>query len=266
MSRQAKRDYYEMLGVVRTATQEEIKSAYRKAALKWHPDRNPEEKTTAEAKFREATEAYSVLSDEQKRDGLRSLRPRRRFSRVRGRGDQHHDLRGISGHLRRFLRIRGHLWTQPAAVAARVRSAAPICATTCELSFEEAAAGVTTKIRLPRQELCDACKGTGAKAGTGVVTCETCKGHGQLHYQQGFFSISRTCPQCQGAGQVIREKCPECRGRGRVERTRTIDVRIPPGVDSQTRIRIPREGEPGANGGASWRSLHRPGREGTSVF
>jgi len=116
------------------------------------------------------------------------------------------------------------------------------------LSFEEAAAGVTTKIRLPRQELCHACNGTGAKPGTGPTTCEACGGRGQLHYQQGFFSITRTCPNCQGAGQTVRDKCLECRGRGRVEQTRTIDVRIPPGVDSQTRIRVPNEGEPGING------------------
>jgi molecular chaperone DnaJ len=117
------------------------------------------------------------------------------------------------------------------------------------LTFEEAAAGVTTKVRLPRQEFCESCNGTGAKAGTGVSACEACRGRGQLHYQQGFFSVSRTCPSCQGAGQVIREKCPECRGRGRMEKTRTIDVRIPPGVDSQTRMRVSGEGEPGPNGG-----------------
>ncbi len=116
------------------------------------------------------------------------------------------------------------------------------------LTFEEAAFGLTTKIRIPRQDLCQLCKGTGAKPGTGSVACETCKGRGQLHYQQGFFSISRTCPACQGSGQTIKEKCPECRGRGRVEQTRTIDVRIPPGVDSQTRMRVPGEGEQGANG------------------
>ena len=179
---------------------------------------------------------------------------------------QLHHLRGVSGYLRRLLRIRGCLWTRRRRAAARVCSAGPICATTCSLSFEEAAAGVTTKIRLPRQEFCDACNGTGAKAGTGVVACETCSGRGQLHYQQGFFSIIAHLPACQGAGQMIREKCPDCRGRGRVERTRTIDVRIPPGVDSQTRMRVPSEGEPGANGGAPGRSLHRARREGTSVF
>jgi molecular chaperone DnaJ len=117
------------------------------------------------------------------------------------------------------------------------------------LSFEEAASGVNTKIRIPRQEFCEACNGTGAKAGTGVIACTACSGRGQVHYQQGFFTISRTCPECRGAGQIVRESCTECRGKGRIERSRTIDLRIPPGVDSNTRLRIPGEGEPGGNNG-----------------
>ena len=118
-----------------------------------------------------------------------------------------------------------------------------------KLSFEEAASGVNTKIRIPRLEFCEVCNGTGAKAGTGVVACVTCGGRGQVHYQQGFFTISRTCPDCRGAGQIVREMCPDCRGKGRIERSRTIDLRIPPGVDSNTRLRIPGEGEPGGNSG-----------------
>ena len=247
MSRQAKRDYYEVLGVVRTAAQDEIKSAYRKAALKWHPDRNPEHKETAEAKFREATEAYTVLSDAQKRAaydryghaGVSGVSADAGFN-----SSIFEEFQDIFGDFFGFEDIFGRSGGRGRS---RVQRGADL-RYDMELTFEEAAAGVSTKVRLPRQELCDACKGTGAKAGTGVVTCETCKGRGQLHYQQGFFSISRTCPQCQGAGQTIREKCAECRGRGRVERTRTIEVRIPPGVDSQTRIRVPNEGEPGANG------------------
>jgi molecular chaperone DnaJ len=117
------------------------------------------------------------------------------------------------------------------------------------LAFEEAAAGVTTKIKLPRQEFCGACNGTGAKAGTGVMACQTCGGRGQVAYQQGFFTISRTCPACQGAGQIVRERCPECRGQGRIEREKTIELRIPPGVDTGTRLRVAGEGEPGPNGG-----------------
>jgi len=117
------------------------------------------------------------------------------------------------------------------------------------LTFDEAASGVSTKIKLPKQELCKACHGTGAKAGTGASACQTCGGRGQLAYQQGFFTITRTCPACQGAGQVIKERCAECRGQGRLEREKTIDLRVPAGVDSGTRLRIPGEGEPGANGG-----------------
>jgi molecular chaperone DnaJ len=117
------------------------------------------------------------------------------------------------------------------------------------LTFEEAAAGVSTKIKLPKQELCKSCQGTGAKAGTGASACQTCGGRGQLAYQQGFFTITRTCPACQGAGQIIKERCADCRGQGRIERDKTIDLRVPAGVDSGTRLRVPSEGEAGANGG-----------------
>jgi molecular chaperone DnaJ len=244
----AKTDYYEILGIVRTATSDEIKSAYRKAALKWHPDRNPEQKEVAEGKFRDATEAYSVLSDAQKRgaydrfghaglSGMGTDFNRTIFDEFQ---DVFGDFFGFEDVFRRGAGGRGG--------RARVQRGADL-RYDMRFSFEEAAAGVTTKLRIPRQELCGSCKGTGAKAGTGAATCETCGGRGQLHYQQGFFSISRTCPACQGAGQVIRAKCAECHGSGHVERTRSIDVRIPPGVDSQTRIRVPGEGEQGVNGG-----------------
>jgi molecular chaperone DnaJ len=117
------------------------------------------------------------------------------------------------------------------------------------LTFEEASTGVTTKVKLPRQEYCESCNGTGAKKGTGVAACQACAGRGQLAYQQGFFTITRTCPTCQGAGQIIRERCPDCRGQGRIEREKTIELRIPPGVDTGTRLRVGGEGEPGPNGG-----------------
>src|SRR5580658_3208880 len=149
-------DFYEVLGVARDATPEQIKSAYRKAALKWHPDRNPEKKEEAEHQFRAASEAYAVLSDEQKRSM--------------------YDRYGMAGRGQRGADLRYDM----------------------SLSFEEAAAGVTTKIQLTRHELCEACKGTGAKPGTGMTTCHTCGGRGQMSYSQGFFSITRTCPACQG--------------------------------------------------------------------
>jgi molecular chaperone DnaJ len=248
MSRTEQRDYYEILGVSRSASVEEIKAAYRKAALKWHPDRNPENKSEAEVKFRECTEAYSVLSDAQKRQvydtyghaGLSSA------GGVDFNGTIFQDFHDIFGDFFGFEDLfggRGGRRSRRAQRGADLRY-------DMSLAFEEAATGVTTKIKLPRQEYCSACNGTGAKAGTGVATCQTCAGRGQLAYQQGFFTISRTCPHCQGAGQVVKERCPECRGQGRVEREKTIELRIPAGVDTGTRLRVTGEGEPGPNGGA----------------
>jgi molecular chaperone DnaJ len=241
------RDYYEVLGVARTAAVEEIKAAYRKAALKWHPDRNPENKAEAEVKFRESTEAYSILSDQQKRQiydtyghaGLSGAGASPDFS-----GTIFQDFHDIFGDFFGFEDMfsggrRGRGRSQRGADLRYDMT----------LTFEEASAGVATKIKLPRQEYCAACNGTGAKAGTGVVACQTCGGRGQLAYQQGFFTITRTCPACQGAGQIVRERCPDCRGQGRLEREKTIELRIPPGVDTGTRLRVSGEGEPGPNGG-----------------
>jgi len=246
MAKVNQRDCYEVLGVSRTASVDEIKSAYRKAALKWHPDRNPQNKQEAEVKFREATEAYSVVSDPQKRQVYDTY--------------GHAGLSGASGAdfnstiFQDFHDIFGDffgfedLFSGGRRGRRRVQRGADL-RYDMSLTFEEAAAGVTTKVKLPRQEYCEACNGTGAKAGTGVAACQTCGGRGQLGYQQGFFTITRTCPACQGAGQIIRERCPDCHGQGRLERERTIDLRIPPGVDTGTRLRVPGEGEPGPNGG-----------------
>jgi molecular chaperone DnaJ len=247
MAKGTQRDYYEVLSISRTAAVDEIKSAYRKAALKWHPDRNPENKTEAETKFRECTEAYSVLSDPQKRQVYDTYGHAGLSSAGMGQGFDNtvfqyfHDIFGdffgfedLFGGGRR-----GRTRAQRGADLRYDMS----------LTFEEAAAGVATKIKLPRQEFCEACNGTGAKKGTGVVACQTCAGRGQLAYQQGFFTITRTCPACQGAGQIVRERCPECRGQGRFEREKTIELRIPPGVDTGTRLRVAGEGEPGPNNG-----------------
>jgi molecular chaperone DnaJ len=246
MAKVNQRDFYEVLGVTRTASVEEIKSAYRKAALKWHPDRNPQNKQEAEVKFREATEAYSVVSDLQKRQVYDTY--------------GHAGLSGASGAdfnstiFQDFHDIFGDffgfedLFSGGRRGRRRVQRGADL-RYDMSLTFEEAAAGVTTKVKLPRQEYCEACNGTGAKAGTGVATCQSCAGRGQLAYQQGFFTITRTCPACQGAGQIIRERCPDCHGQGRLERERTIELRVPPGVDTGTRLRVAGEGEPGPNGG-----------------
>ena len=248
MSKGNQRDYYEVLGVTRTAAVDEIKSAYRKAALKWHPDRNPENKAESEVKFRECTEAYSVLSDAQKRQ-IYDTYGHAGLSSSPGQGFDNtvfQDFHDIFGDFFGFEDLFG------AGGARRGRSRAQRGSDLrydMTLTFEEASAGVTTKIKLPRQEFCEACNGTGAKKGTGVQACQTCAGRGQLAYQQGFFTITRTCPACQGAGQIVKERCQECRGQGRMEREKTIELRIPPGVDTGTRLRVAGEGEPGPNGG-----------------
>jgi molecular chaperone DnaJ len=246
----AKRDFYEILSVTREAGADEIKSAYRKAALRWHPDRNPDHKAQAEEKFREATEAYSVLSDPQKRDvydqyghaGLSGAGLDSGFSRsifddfqdIFGEFFQVEDVFGLGGG-RRGRRTR-------AQRGADLRY-------DMTLSFAEAASGIATKIKVARNEICETCHGSGAKPGTRPAVCQQCGGRGQIIYQQGFFSLTRTCPICEGSGQFIKERCADCAGHGRVERDHPLELRIPPGIESNTRLRVPGEGEPGANGG-----------------
>jgi molecular chaperone DnaJ len=248
MAKGTQRDYYEVLGVARTAGVDEIKSAYRKAALKWHPDRSPANKAEAEVKFRECTEAYSVLSDAQKRQVYDNYGHAGLSSAGVGQGFDNtifQDFHDIFGDFFGFEDLFGGSGRRGRGRAQRGAD----LRYDMTLSFEESSAGVATKIKLPRQEFCEACNGTGAKKGTGVVACQTCGGRGQLAYQQGFFTITRTCPACQGAGQIVRERCPECRGQGRLEREKTIELRVPPGVDTGTRLRVAGEGEPGPNGG-----------------
>jgi molecular chaperone DnaJ len=247
MARSTPKDFYEVLSVKREASIEEIKASYRQSALKWHPDRNPVNKEEAEIKFRECTEAYSVLSDPQKRqiydtsghEGLRGSNVGADFN-----SSVFQDFHDIFGDFFGFE----DLFSGGRRGRGRNQRGADL-RYDMTLTFEEAAAGVTTKVKLPKQELCSACNGTGGKKGTGVTSCQTCGGRGQMAYQQGFFTITRTCPACQGAGQIIRERCLECRGNGRVERDKIIELRIPPGVDSGTRLRVTGEGEPGPNGG-----------------
>jgi molecular chaperone DnaJ len=247
MARSTQKDFYEVLSVKREATIEEIKASYRQSALKWHPDRNPVNKEEADIKFRECTEAYSVLSDPQKRqiydtyghEGLRGSNVGTDFN-----SSVFQDFHDIFGDFFGFE----DLFSGGRRGRGRNQRGADL-RYDMTLTFEEAAAGVTTKVKLPKQEFCSACNGTGAKKGTGVTSCQTCGGRGQMAYQQGFFTITRTCPACQGAGQIIRERCLECRGNGRVEREKIIELRIPPGVDSGTRLRVTGEGEQGPNGG-----------------
>jgi len=251
MPKSHQRDYYEILGVTKTASVEEIKSSYRKAALKWHPDRSPENKEEAEHRFRECTEAYSVLSDTQKRqiydtyghEGLASVGTQPDFN-----GTVFQDFHDIFGEFFGFDDLFGAGGGRKRRGGRRVQRGADL-RYDMTLTFEEAATGITTKIRVPRQEYCESCNGTGAKKGTGIVACPACGGRGQIVYQQGFFTINRTCPSCQGAGQIVKERCADCRGQGRIDRERTIELRIPPGVDTGTRLRVQGEGEPGPNGG-----------------
>ena len=251
MSRGQQRDYYEILGVPKTASVDEIKAAYRKAALQWHPDRNPTHKEEAALRFRESTEAYSILSDAQKRQiydtyghaGLAGAEAQPDFN-----GTIFQDFHDIFGDFFGFEDLFGGGGGGRRGGRTRAKRGSDL-RYDMTLSFDEAAMGVTTKIRVPRMEYCEACNGTGAKKGTGVVSCQACGGRGQLVYQQGFFTVNRTCPACQGAGQIVKEHCAECRGQGRIERERTIELRIPPGVDTGTRMRVQGEGEPGPNGG-----------------
>ena len=238
----SKRDYYEILEVTRTATDQEIKSAYRKLALKFHPDRNPGDKK-AEEQFKEAAEAYAILSDGDKRARYD------RFGHAGvGGGAQGFDPSQFSG----FEDIFGGLG-DIFGFGGGGRRAGPQRGADLrydlEIKFEQAAKGVETNIQIPRHETCETCKGNGAAAGTEPTTCPQCRGAGQLRYQQGFFTVARTCSQCRGAGKVITKPCPDCRGEGTIEQQRKLTVKIPAGIATGQRLRLTGEGEAGALGG-----------------
>src|SRR5574340_1102892 len=241
----SKRDYYEVLGVNRDASDDEIKKAYRKLAMKHHPDRNPGSKE-AEERFKEAKEAYEILSDAQKKAaydqyGHAGVDPSMGGG---GRGPQ-----GFEGFADAFGDIFGDIF---GGGGGRGRSNVYRGADlryNLEISLEEAARGTETKIRIPTMAECDTCHGSGAKAGTKPETCPTCAGHGQVRMQQGFFSIQQTCPKCHGSGKVIASPCSACHGAGRVKQHKTLSVKIPAGVDEGDRIRLSGEGEHGMNDG-----------------
>ncbi len=243
----SKRDYYEVLGVAKNASDDEIKKAYRKLAMKHHPDRNPDDKT-AEEKFKEAKEAYEVLSDADKRAaydqfGHEGLNPQGGpggfggFGGGAGGFDFSDIFEGIFGGAAGGGHGRSNVYR-----GADLRY-------NLEITLEEAARGTETKIRIPTLEECETCHGSGAKPGTQPTTCPTCQGHGQVRMQQGFFSIQQTCPRCHGSGKIIAEPCGTCHGQGRVKKHKTLSVRIPAGVDEGDRIRLAGEGEAGVNGG-----------------
>lgn len=240
-----KKDFYEALGVNRDASDDEIKKAYRKMAMKYHPDRNPDSKESEE-KFKEAKEAYEILSDSQKRAaydqyGHAGVDPQAGMGGGFGGGgfgDAFSDIFGdIFGGGRGGGGGRSNVYR-----GADLRY-------NLEVSLEEAARGVEKQLKIPAHEECDACHGTGAKAGTEAKTCHTCGGHGQVRVSQGFFSIQQTCPTCHGSGKYIPDPCRNCKGTGRVQTNKTLAVKIPAGVDEGDRIRLSGEGEPGVNGG-----------------
>ena len=238
----SKRDYYEILEVTRTANDQEIKSSYRKLALKFHPDRNQGD-SKAEEKFKEAAEAYSVLSDGDKRARYD------RFGHAGvGGGTQGFDPSQFTG----FEDIFGGLG-DIFGFGGGSRRAGPQRGADLrydlEIKFEQAATGVETHIQIPRQETCETCKGNGAAPGTSPTTCPQCRGTGQLRYQQGFFTVARTCGQCRGSGKVIAKPCQTCHGAGTTEQTRKLTVKIPPGIATGQRLRLSGEGEAGTLGG-----------------
>jgi len=246
----SKRDYYEVLGVSRGASETEIKSAYRKLAVRYHPDKNPGDHD-AEEKFKEAAEAYSVLSDADQRaryDRFGHAGVSSSAAGAAGWGAQGFGgIEDILGDLFGF----GDVFCGRGASGAR-RTAAQRGADLrydLEMSLEEAAAGMTAQLRIPRLETCESCKGSGAAPGTQPEACGQCGGAGQVRYQQGFFSVARTCGSCRGTGKVIRNPCETCRGAGRVERERQMEVKIPAGVETGSRLRLAGEGESGTQGG-----------------
>ena len=243
----AKRDFYEVLGVAKNASEDEIKKAYRKLAMKYHPDRNPDSKESEE-KFKEVKEAYEMLTNPEKRDaydryGHAGVDPNMGggggFGGAGGFGDAFGDIFGDI-----FGGGRGRSSGPQVYRGADLRY-------NLEITLEQAAHGFDTTIRVPSWDKCDTCSGTGAKPGTSPVTCSTCAGHGQVRMQQGFFSIQQTCPKCHGTGKIIPEPCAACSGQGRIKRNKTLEVKIPVGIDNGMRIRSSGNGEPGTNGGPS---------------
>ena len=244
-----KRDYYETLGVPKNASEEEIKKAYRKLAMKHHPDRNHGDTSKdAEAKFKEVKEAYEMLSDGQKRAaydqyGHAGVDPNMRG----GPGAE-----GFGGFAEAFGDIFGDVFG--GARGGRTSSGRQVfrgsdLSYAMEITLEEAAEGKTTEIRIPTWDECDTCHGSGAKPGTKPITCTTCHGAGAVQMRQGFFSVQQTCPTCHGSGKIIPEPCTVCHGQGKIKRNKTLEVKIRAGIDDGQRMRVTGSGEPGVNGG-----------------
>jgi molecular chaperone DnaJ len=233
-----KQDYYEVLGVARNASEAELKKAFRLLAMKYHPDRNPNNKE-AEAKFKEAKEAYEILSDSRKRSaydqfGEAGLDPSRA-------GPQGFDIGDIFGDI-------SDVFSDMFGGGRSRKQRGSDLIYNLELSLEEAVHGKATEIHVPAWATCLECQGSGAKKGTGPVTCKSCNGVGQVRVQHGFFTVQQTCPNCYGRGNIIQHPCPNCGGEGRVQQSKKLSLKIPPGVDTGDRIRLSGEGEAGTQG------------------
>jgi molecular chaperone DnaJ len=247
----SKRDYYEVLGVQKNASEAEVKKAYRRLAMKYHPDRNTGDKgAEAEKSFKEAKEAYEVLSDGQKRAAYDQFGHAGVDPSMGGGPGGFGGGPGGANFSDIFGDVFGDIFGggRGGAGGPRVQRGADL-RYNLELSLEDAVAGTSVKIKVPTWAQCGTCGGTGAKKGSTPKTCGTCHGAGQVRMQQGFFSVQQTCPSCHGKGSVIEDPCPSCRGQGRVQETKTLSVKVPPGVDTGDRIRLAGEGEAGENGG-----------------
>ncbi|SDI96710.1 molecular chaperone DnaJ [Ferrimonas sediminum] len=240
----SKRDFYEVLGVARDASERDIKKAYKRLAMKFHPDRNPGD-TQAEESFKEVKEAYEILTDSEKRAaydqfGHAGVDPNRGGGGFGGGGGDFGDIFGdVFGDIFGGGRRGGGRSGPSRGNDLRYNM---------ELSLEEAVKGITKEIRIPVLTSCDSCHGSGAKKGSSAQTCGTCHGQGQVQMRQGFFAVNQTCPTCHGKGKVIKDPCNKCHGQGRVEKTKTLSVKIPAGVDTGDRIRLSGEGEAGEMG------------------
>ncbi len=239
----SKRDYYEVMGVSRDASEAELKKAYRRLAMKYHPDRNPDDKE-AEVRFKEAKEAYEVLSDERKRAAYDQ------FGHAGLEGGAGHGATGSGSFSDIFGDVFGDIFGggQGGGRGNRSYRGADL-RYNLELDLDEAVHGTAVKIRVPTMTKCTSCDGSGAKKGSQPTTCTTCNGNGQVRMQQGFFSLQQTCPRCRGTGKIIANPCKTCNGQGRVKEHKTLSVKIPPGVDTGDRIRLSAEGEAGEAGG-----------------
>ena len=245
----AKKDYYDTLGVPKNASDEDIKKAYRKLAMKHHPDRNQGDSKVSEEKFKEAKEAYEMLSDAQKRAAYDQYGHAGVDPNMRGGGP---GAEGFGGFAEAFGDIFGNAFNgQRGGQGGGGRQVyrGGDLSYAMEVTLEEAATGKEAQIRIPSWDDCSTCHGSGAKPGTKVATCTTCHGHGVVQMRQGFFSVQQTCPQCKGSGKLIPSPCMACHGVGKTKNNKTLEVKIPAGIDDGMRIRSTGNGEPGTNGG-----------------